>query len=493
MAGVALVWPWAIRPASTSAAPSVAIVLSPGSTQGATQARSTGSLWLGRVSAGDVLADVGRLLAGKLRAHGIVVDLQEAAGTGKTDIQVQLGVGWDADPHHGGCQASAAAPASASLQLASWVQWALAQNGLPTASGDSAATRTEEASGREEAQIFLRIRNGWQSMQKVFQGRAAAQTAAVRVDVGFASNHRDRALWRWQPVRESLAQAISTGILAYLLHGRHAGPTPLRNLLTPGFLAAGGPPSGPSESGPAASGAPLPGASPTTRSETSSGPRVALVIDDFGYENPGAEGIWHLPVKRLTCAVLPNHPGSARDARRAWEKGWEVLVHLPMAARMAAAGGRAAESQQVMAGEGSRQIVDFVQNAAASVPFAVGLNNHMGSLATEDERVVRAVAAAAKSLDFFVLDSRTSYRSRLFAACRGSGVPAVANEMFIDDRASVPYIRQELRRLEAWARSRGVAVGIGHYRPATAAALALELPEMQRRGVRFVYVSDLTR
>jgi polysaccharide deacetylase 2 family uncharacterized protein YibQ len=48
-------------------------------------------------------------------------------------------------------------------------------------------------------------------------------------------------------------------------------------------------------------------------------------------------------------------------------------------------------------------------------------------------------------------------------------------------------------RLKTKARIYGKAVGIGHDRPATLAALAEIMPQLEKEGFKFVFVSDLVR
>ena len=222
------------------------------------------------------------------------------------------------------------------------------------------------------------------------------------------------------------------------------------------------------------------------------GPRIALVIDDFGFNGrPGVEEMFALN-RPLTFAVMPNLPDSCRQARRAAACGYEVIVHLPMQpfhGRKSWLGPGA-----ITAGMSAREIKEKTAAALAAVPYAVGFNNHMGSLITSREEMLRPVLEAAAARGFFVLDSRTTEKSRLYPLARRMGLPCVGRDVFLDDVQSVPYVKKQLELLAAVAERQGSAVGIGHVgHPATARALAEMLPVLEARGIELVYLSELAR
>lgn len=58
-------------------------------------------------------------------------------------------------------------------------------------------------------------------------------------------------------------------------------------------------------------------------------PSLSIVIDDLGNHMNGTEDILNLPVQ-LTVAIMPFMPSTTADANAAFEKGHEVIVHMPM-------------------------------------------------------------------------------------------------------------------------------------------------------------------
>ena len=218
--------------------------------------------------------------------------------------------------------------------------------------------------------------------------------------------------------------------------------------------------------------------------------RVAIVIDDLGNELAPSERIagWREPV---AGAVLPRLRWSAASADTLRRGGKEVLLHLPMEPsgypRVRPGPGLVLRSQT------DAEIARTLEEDLASVPGAVGVNNHMGSAATADPRVMRAVVAVLLRRGLFFLDSRTTDATVAEKTAEDASVPAVSRRVFLDDVATEEAIRAQLVELVRRARQEGDAVAIGHPYPATLAVLEKDLPGLAGRGVRLVRVSELVK
>jgi polysaccharide deacetylase 2 family uncharacterized protein YibQ len=127
------------------------------------------------------------------------------------------------------------------------------------------------------------------------------------------------------------------------------------------------------------------------------------------------------------------------------------------------------------------------------VPHVAGINNHMGSRFTEDERSMTAVMAVLRERGLYFVDSLTSGNSVGTATARQAGVPSLRRDVFLDNVVEVAAIAGEIRRLAAKAARNGSAVGICHPYPETIMALRQELPVLARQGVKFVPVSTLLK
>jgi uncharacterized protein len=217
---------------------------------------------------------------------------------------------------------------------------------------------------------------------------------------------------------------------------------------------------------------------------------AAIVIDDLGNELGPAERIasWKAPV---AGAVLPGVAYSAAAARALARGGKEVLLHLPM---------EPAGYPKVRPGPGvilrsqsDAEIVRTLESDLATVPGVVGVNNHMGSVATADPRVMRVVAGVLSDRGLFFLDSRTTDATVAERTAEEASVPAVSRRVFLDDVETEEAVSKQLAELVRRAREEGSAVAIGHPYPATLAVLEREMPGLAARGVKLVRVGELVR
>lgn len=220
--------------------------------------------------------------------------------------------------------------------------------------------------------------------------------------------------------------------------------------------------------------------------------KASIIIDDFGNQNGGALEMLALNIP-LTCAVIPFLEESGYYSELAYEAGHEVIVHLPMEPHFGNAkwlGERGITSKL-----STEAIKEIVRDAIDSVPHAVGLNNHMGSKATEDRRIVEAIVQVLKEKEMFIIDSKTSMNSVIREVAEMNGVKVLERSVFLDNEKSITQIKKQLRILAKLAKETEMAVAIGHVGPEGGTITAQSIREMQAEieemGVTFVKVSDL--
>lgn len=216
------------------------------------------------------------------------------------------------------------------------------------------------------------------------------------------------------------------------------------------------------------------------------GVRVALVIDDLGRSLDDVQSLEALGVP-ITYAVLPFEEHTVpvvSELRRARK---EMLLHLPMEPKNGEDPGPGA----LLLGMSDDELEEKTRAALAAVPGAVGVNNHMGSGLSEDERSMDAVLGVLAGRNLFFLDSRTSAQSVGYKTAIGKGIPAAERQVFLDGDPSPDAIRAQFQRLLDLARTRGVAIAIGHPHPETLQVLAEEVPRARALGYEFVPVSYL--
>ncbi|WP_379153675.1 divergent polysaccharide deacetylase family protein [Paenibacillus sp. sgz5001063] len=220
--------------------------------------------------------------------------------------------------------------------------------------------------------------------------------------------------------------------------------------------------------------------------------RVAIIIDDFGNGLRGTDEMFKLPVK-FTVAVMPFLPTSERDARRAHDRGLDVLVHLPMEPN---------KGKPEWLGPGAvltrmsdTEVRQRVEAALDNVPFAIGVNNHMGSKVTGDERVMGIILSVCKERGLFFVDSHTNYRSIAGRMAREMGLPPVENHIFLDDVHTSEHVAKQMRLVQERAVNQKYCVTIGHVGiqgKETAAGIRSGIAEL-KDSVEFVGISDLVK
>jgi polysaccharide deacetylase 2 family uncharacterized protein YibQ len=235
---------------------------------------------------------------------------------------------------------------------------------------------------------------------------------------------------------------------------------------------------------------PAPSRRPPADSSASSEPRIAILIDDLGNDRSALDRLSRWP-EPVAGAVLPLLTGSAAAAAELERSGKEVLLHLPMEPR--GFPGVRPGPGVVLVSQSDVDIRRTLEEDLASVPGAAGVNNHMGSLATADPRVMGVVASELARRRLFFVDSRTTDATLAAEAAASAGVPCVSRRVFLDDVQTEAAVERSLDELVSRARAEGFALAIGHPHPATLSVLERELPRIGRRGVKLVPVSDLAR
>ncbi len=217
-------------------------------------------------------------------------------------------------------------------------------------------------------------------------------------------------------------------------------------------------------------------------------PQIAIIIDDLGYALPAGERVVRLPGP-VACAILPGTPAASRLADSANARGKEVIVHLPM---QAAIDDEGAEPYSMTLDMTRRAFSQAFEMALASVPGAVGVNNHRGSLLTRHPGHMQWLMEEIRADGtLFFVDSYTTHLSVALAMARESGVDAVRRDVFLDSSNTPDAVASAFERLKTLARRHGSAVAIGHPYEHTLALLERELPRLAEQGFDLVPISTL--
>jgi polysaccharide deacetylase 2 family uncharacterized protein YibQ len=190
----------------------------------------------------------------------------------------------------------------------------------------------------------------------------------------------------------------------------------------------------------------------------------------------------------VNFAVLPNGKRSTEFAATLHDRGFELLCHLPMEPLDYPRQQPGANA--IFTSMSDAEIAATTRLNVESVPHIRGVNNHMGSRATLDSRVMRDVLTALPK-DLYFIDSKTSGGSIAGRMAKQLNIPTASRNVFLDDVQSESAVRRQVEALSSLAAERGVAVAIGHPYPVTIRVLNELAPSLRARGFRFVRASDV--
>lgn len=194
---------------------------------------------------------------------------------------------------------------------------------------------------------------------------------------------------------------------------------------------------------------------------------IAVIIDDIGHNRQHAERMFDIPAP-LTFAVIPETAYAEPLARQAYLSGKEVMVHLPMENTH----NRPMERLQLTA-EHSRQEFELIlDEAIARVPYATGMNNHMGSALTEMPQAMSWLMRSIRKHQMYFIDSRTTPRSVAQKIAQQENLKTASRDIFLDNIRTFYGIDTQFQKLLSVAKRKKTAIAIGHPYPTTIDYLA---------------------
>lgn len=216
-------------------------------------------------------------------------------------------------------------------------------------------------------------------------------------------------------------------------------------------------------------------------------PKVAVIIDDMGYDSEVAEKFLSLNIP-VTFSVFPHSPSRERIIRSARAKGQDIMLHLPMepVEYPAVDPGPSA----LLTSMSPDQIVSRLNENLDSLSFLKGVNNHMGSRMTAVSNQMYQILSVLKKRELFFIDSLTTSESLCRSCAHILQIPFAQRDVFLDHIVDTEIIRLKIKELIRTAGCYGEALGIGHPHLETYNALREMLPELQKE-VRLVPASEI--
>jgi len=216
---------------------------------------------------------------------------------------------------------------------------------------------------------------------------------------------------------------------------------------------------------------------------------IAIIIDDIGNNFAAGQRVINSSFP-YTCSILPARPHSIKLARLAHENGKEVMLHLPMQASKSERLGHGGLTSSMS----KQEFIRVVDISIDAIPYAQGINNHMGSLLTTDSNYMGWLmqTIANREEDLFFVDSKTTAKTVAADTAHNYHIPSIRRDVFLDSIAhDQEFVRQQIKILINKAKKQGYALAIGHPHKTTLNVLEEELSKLNNEDVELVTVSRL--
>ncbi len=213
--------------------------------------------------------------------------------------------------------------------------------------------------------------------------------------------------------------------------------------------------------------------------------QIAIIIDDIGYRQSDVAAL-SLPGK-ITYAILPQTPFGKILAEKVDATNREVMLHIPMEADNGQLLGPGALTSDMS----EQSIRASLNKSFSEIPFAVGINNHMGSKLTKMYNPMAWTMRYLKDHNRLFVDSLTTRNSKAQRIAKHFGVPSLHRHLFLDNELTSQYISEQFEILMDFAKRYNSIVAIAHPHPETIAALTKLLPLLAANNIELVPISKL--
>jgi polysaccharide deacetylase 2 family uncharacterized protein YibQ len=215
-------------------------------------------------------------------------------------------------------------------------------------------------------------------------------------------------------------------------------------------------------------------------SMTQAAPSLVIILDDIGNNHALGKRAVELPGS-LTLAFLPHTPFAARLAEQAskqpanHQKG--IMLHAPMANETGAKLGPGAMTE----GMNKETLQATLEDNLNSIPHVRGVNNHMGSLLTQQQHSMTWVMDVIEQRGLYFVDSLTNPASVAAETAEKTGIPSAERDVFLDNERELGSLVKQFQQALNVARKQGHVILIGHPYPETLDFLEAVLPTLEEK------------
>jgi len=214
--------------------------------------------------------------------------------------------------------------------------------------------------------------------------------------------------------------------------------------------------------------------------------KIAIIIDDVGYNWKKGEQIARLPGP-VTISILPRSPFGTRLAKLSHELGKEVMLHAPMSNIL----DKPLDDGALTTDMSQQVFLKILRENLKALPHAVGVNNHMGSLLTQHEEPMSWLMVELKRQHLYFIDSRTSPDSQAWEIAQKHDLPSSKRDFFLDHERGEAAIAEQFEQFINKAKRDGQGIAIAHPYPETLALLEEKIPLLALQDIELISISQL--
>jgi polysaccharide deacetylase 2 family uncharacterized protein YibQ len=218
--------------------------------------------------------------------------------------------------------------------------------------------------------------------------------------------------------------------------------------------------------------------------------KIAVILDDWGYNRYHCKYLQNMGAP-VTAAILPNLPFSKDVLECARAAGQEAILHLPLEPYVYRE--KYPRDYILTTKMSPRELSSLLKKILDEFPGIAGVNNHMGSKATEDMKVMTLVMTEIKRRGLFFVDSFTSSHSVCSDVAQDIKIPFIKRTVFLDNRNERASIEKAFSEGAKIARETGFALLIGHDRELTLKILTEQVRKLRQQGYQILTVKDLIK
>ncbi|MFH0753443.1 MAG: divergent polysaccharide deacetylase family protein [Candidatus Omnitrophota bacterium] len=215
--------------------------------------------------------------------------------------------------------------------------------------------------------------------------------------------------------------------------------------------------------------------------------KIAIILDDWGFNQAHCKYFksFNAPV---APAVMPDLPYSNKIIECAIEAGQQPILHLPLEPHVNK--DQYPKGYVLTTSMSSREVSRLLVKVLNEYPGIVGVNNHMGSKATENKPLMTTIITELKKRKLFFIDSVTSGHSICAQVAGETGIRFSRRDIFLDnrnERAAIEHMFEEGVKI---AHNKGFALMIGHDRALTLQIVQEQISKYKKLGYEFVSLQD---